>query len=141
MDMEDFNDEHLEVKIEYNDNHDLYLFNQFEHDHAHEPHFDFEYEDKKNSFERPSFTEEKLLGPRVELLKGEVKKSISFNHLNGAVRLRGVLPKAESCINLHELTQHQAFYFKKPNSKNIFIQKIRTLLSDTDLRGKIENDK
>ena len=144
MNIEDFKDDHFEVKEEFNDNHhDLHLFNQFDHPIQEHQFVDFEF-DHKASFDRLPYNDDRSLLSRPEAPRGEVKKSISFTHIKDAVKYGGggFLTKTESCINLHELSHlHSSMFIKKPNSKNVFIQKIRSLLSDTTLRGKLETDK
>ena len=135
--------EGLRFKQVSKDSTDLNFFNNYDTDL---PPFDFDYEHKRdNLFFKDLTYETKEMAPRSvaggkleQTRNSEVKKSISYGNLNNALKSKKKINRAESCINLQELKA--AAGGKKPNSKNIFIQKIHTLLKDNNLLDKIEHD-
>lgn len=122
---------------------ELNFFNHFDADMP----FDFEIEKrdvvypffKDPYFEKTDITARSVSGGKQANGKStEVKKSISYGNLASQLKSKKKLNRAESCMNLQELKNLPGS--KKPNSKNIFIQKIHGLLRDDTLRDKIETD-
>lgn len=132
----------LRFKQTSKDSAELNFFNNFDADLA--P-FDFEYESKRDNmffkdliYDKQDASALSASGGKVNLKPAEVKKSISYGNLASQLKAKKKINRAESCMNLQELKNLP--HSKKPNSKNIFIQKIQGLLKDNLLVDKIETD-
>lgn len=102
--------------------------------------FELDYDENRIGFGR-SILDDRYL-PSTTMTsnqKQEVKKSISYGHFGDFSKNKPV-PKTGSCLNLQELKNHPVNSLTKPNAKNVFIQKIKSLLSDTNLRDKIQSE-
>lgn len=108
------------------------------------PPFDFDFEEKKHQNYFSNYhLDIKEPAPRSVMGMGlgrtaEVKKSISQGNLAKGLAAKKAFNRAESCMNLQDLKNQIGP--KKQNSKNIFIQKIQTLLKDNTLVDKIETE-
>ena len=134
---DEFEAEDLQCKQVELDHGELNLFNNFEGEHHNLP-FDFEIEDQNHPFDRQE-DESKVEEDYFKVQRqNDIRKSISFANLNERKEKKAVVSKTESCIDLQGIKKSKGG--KKPNSKNVFIQKIKGLLSDHTLRDKIETE-